>query len=154
MSLDLKQELKIKAFESIEQETLIALLRTTDMLMAEINGLLKERQLSSPLYNVLRILRGAGAEGLACGEIAARLVQRDPDVTRLVDRLEERGYVTRERQRADRRVIRIVIATRGLDLLKGLDQPIADLHKRQLGGVGKKRLRELNELLATIRSRS
>ena len=88
MSNDLTEKLKLeRGFESLEQEAFLSLIYTADRLLAEVNDLLKPKKLSAPLFNVLRILRGAGKDGLPCKEISGRLVKRDPDVTRLVDRL-------------------------------------------------------------------
>jgi DNA-binding MarR family transcriptional regulator len=102
-----------KPFESFEEETFLNLQRTAEALMHGLEAGLKPAGLSPNQYNVLRILRGAGAEGLACGGIAERMVTRDPDMTRLLDRLEARGLVMRARDRADRRVITVRITPEG-----------------------------------------
>ena len=102
-----------KPFESFEEETFLNLQRTAEALMHGLEAGLKPAGLSPSQYNVLRILRGAGAEGLACGGIAERMVTRDPDMTRLLDRLEARGLVMRARDRADRRVITVRITPEG-----------------------------------------
>lgn len=136
---------------SPEAELFVALQRTADLLLQEVAATLKAAGLSPAQYNVLRILRGAGPGGLACREVGARMITRDPDVTRLLDRLEERGLVARARERADRRVITARIGPEGLRLLARLDRPIADLHARQLGHLGPARLRSLTGLLGLIR---
>lgn len=110
-----------------------------------IAQVLKTADLSSTQYNVLRILRGA-PEGLPCGEIANRLITRDPDITRLLDRLEQRGLISRFRQTKDRRVVMAHITSQGLRLLDRLDIPVQQAHTRQLGHLGRKRL----ELLAAV----
>jgi DNA-binding MarR family transcriptional regulator len=101
---------------------------------------------------VLRILRGS-PEGLPCGEIASRMVNRDPDVTRLLDRLEKRELVSRCRENKDRRTVMTRITDEGLQLLGRLDEPVQSLHRRQLGHLGRERLRALTELLREMRSR-
>src|SRR6266849_6704672 len=101
---------------------------------------------SATQYNVLRILRGA-PEGLPCGEIASRMITRDPDVTRLLDRLEKRGLISRCRETKDRRTVMARITQEGLKLLTRLDEPVQADHRKQLGHLGRERLRTLTELL-------
>lgn len=113
--------------------------------------LLKVEDLSPAQYNVLRILRGA-PEGLTCGEIGNRLVTRDPDITRLLDRLEKRGLIARQRGGEDRRVVLTRIEQDGLELLARLDEPVRALHRGLLGHLGAERLRTLAELLEACRS--
>jgi len=122
--------------------------------MRGLAELLKPAGLSATQYNVLRILRGAGRQGLACREVGDRMVTKDPDMTRLLDRLEARGLVARSRERQDRRVITTRITAAGLRLLKDLDRPVAELHERQLGHVPGPRLRTLLDLLETARERA
>jgi DNA-binding MarR family transcriptional regulator len=113
---------------------------------------LKTEDLSGTQYNVLRILRGA-PDGLACGEIAGRMITRDPDVTRLLDRLEKRGLISRCRETKDRRTVMTRITPAGLRSLANLDEPVRAAHRKQLGHLGPKRLRALAELLRIARSR-
>jgi len=127
------------------------LLSTTDMLSRGPLQVLKTEDLSGTQYNVLRILRGA-PEGLACGEIAGRMITRDPDVTRLLDRLEKRGLISRCRETKDRRTVMTRITSAGVKLLANLDEPVQAAHRRQLGHLGPKRLRALAELLRIARS--
>ena len=127
------------------------LLRTTDMLSRGLLKILSREDLSSTQYNVLRILRGA-PEGLPCGEIAKRMITRDPDVTRLLDRLERRGLVLRSREARDRRTVRARVTPGGLKLLGRLDIPVRQAHRRQLGHLGRGRLRLLMKLLRDARS--
>src|SRR5207244_13052510 len=101
--------------------------------------------------NVLRLLRGAGPAGLACRAIADRMITHDPDITRLLDRLEKQGWSTRERQKDDRRVVKARMTARGLELLKPLDQPMRNLHKRQFRHMAGGRLKALYDLLEQIR---
>ena len=121
------------------------------MLSHPLEQLLKTEELTSAQYNVLRILRGA-PEGLTCGEIGNRMIARDPDITRLLDRLEKRNLISRGRDTADRRVVLTRISDGGLELLERLDQPIRDTHRRLLGHLGNQRLRELGRLLEVCRS--
>src|SRR5207237_7857027 len=127
---------------------------TADWLMRDLEDVLKEARLSPTQYNVLRILRATGNEGLACHEIAQRMITRDPDMTRLLDRLEERGLISRSRERQDRRVIRVRISHDGLRTLKDLDEPVRSVHRHQLAHLGEKRLRLLAKLLEQARTRS
>ena len=136
-----------KPFGSVEQEAFLTLCRAAADLQQEVAEVLRPAGLSASQYNVLRILRGAGGAGLACGEIVERLVARDPDLTRLLDRLERRDYVSRARDAADRRVVTTRITERGLEVLAALDGPIAALHERQLGHLGAMKLRQLVRLL-------
>ncbi len=143
-----------KPFRRVEDEAFVTIQRTADALMQGVAAALKPKGLSPTQYNVLRILRGAEPDGLACREIADRMITRDPDITRLLDRLEDRGLVTRSRDRADRRVITTRITERGLHLLKELGGPIAALHADQLGHLGDGKLRALIDLLETARAKA
>ena len=111
---------------------------------------LKSSGVTPGQYNVLRILRGARPEALTCGEIAERMITRDPDITRLLDRLDSRQLVTRERDAADRRVIRTRIAGPGLDLLAALDAPALEMGVRAMSALSPTKLKELTRLLSTI----
>lgn len=142
-----------KPFPSLEAEAALALLRTADQLEARVAEVLKPHGLSPTQYNALRILRGAGAEGLPCSEIGERMISRDPDITRLLDRLERRGLVARSRDPEDRRVVKAQILPPGLVLLKSLDRPLEQFQRASLGHLGERRLRELIRLLGTARQR-
>jgi DNA-binding MarR family transcriptional regulator len=128
-------------------EVFSAVLVTAGQLERELVEVLKTAGLSMAQYNVLRILRGAGAAGLACGQVGGRLIRHDPDVTRLTDRLEKRGLLERTREAADRRIVRTRITAAGLTLLAGLDEPIDRLHERQFGHMSERRLASLKEFL-------
>jgi DNA-binding MarR family transcriptional regulator len=134
-----------------EEAAFLDLLRTTDMLSRGLVEVLKAEDLSTTQYNVLRILRGA-AEGLPCGEIASRMITRDPDITRLLDRLEKRGVISRCRETKDRRMVMARITPDGLKLLARLDEPVQATHGKQLGHLGRDRLRALAELLHAART--
>src|SRR5713226_964699 len=115
-----------------EEAAFLDLLRTSDMLSRGLVQVLKTEDLSATQYNVLRILRGA-PQGLPCGEISSRMITRDPDVTRLLDRLEKRGLISRSRDTKDRRTVTGKITPEGLKLLARLDEPIQEIHRKQLG---------------------
>jgi DNA-binding MarR family transcriptional regulator len=136
---------------SPEEAAFLDLLRTTDMLSRGLVRVLRNEDVSPTQYNVLRILRGA-PEGLPCGEIASRMITRDPDVTRLLDRLEKRGLISRCRETKDRRTVMARITAEGLKLLGRLDDPVQAGHRRQLGHLGQERLRALTGLLQAARS--
>jgi len=148
----LERELKLtKPLDSLEQEAFLNVLRTSGALTHGLLRVLRPAGLSPTQYNVLRILRGAGAEGLTCSEISERLIGHDPDVTRLLDRMETRGLVDRHRPSEDRRVVRTAITMDGWKVLEGLDPKIRKLHNEQLGHLGSDRLRQLVELLELAR---
>ena len=127
--------------------------RTAEALMWGVMETLKPAGLTPTQYNVLRILRGAGVEGLACREIAERMVNRDPDITRLLDRLEAQKLVRRAREQKDRRVVMTYITPEGLKVLKELDRPMAELHERQLCHLEEQHLEHLTGLLETARAK-
>jgi len=134
-----------------EEAAFLELARTTDMLSRGLVRILKTEDLSPTQYNVLRILRGT-PEGLPCGEIAARMITRDPDVTRLLDRLEKRSLISRCRETEDRRMVMARITPDGLKVLARLDEPVVEAHRRQMGHLGKDRLQALCELLRSARA--
>lgn len=134
----------------LEEAAYVDLLRTTDLLTRRLVPVIKAVDLSSTQYNVLRILRGAGGE-LPCGEIASRMVTRDPDITRLLDRLEKRSLIARRREAKDRRTVLTRITPEGLDLLARLDRPVHEAHARHLGHLTRGQLRQLSELLQAAR---
>jgi len=145
---DLRQR---QPFASAEEEAYLNLVRTADFLAREVSAVLKPHQLSEAQYNVLRILRGASDNGHTCSEIASRLVTRDPDVTRLLDKLEARALLTRARAPGDRRVVTARITPHGLALLKALDRPVRDGVARMLAHVPPTKLRALTALLELAR---
>src|SRR2546429_8737103 len=132
---------------SLENRIFVALLETADTIGQEAEQLVKTAGLTGAQYNVLRILRGAEPEGLPCRGIGDRMISHDPDMTRLLDRMEKRGLITRERQTDDRRVVKTRITPQALRLLKTLDQPVHELHKRQFRHMPAARLKILSRLL-------
>jgi DNA-binding MarR family transcriptional regulator len=142
---------KVRPEGTAEEATYLDLLHTADVLTRGAIGVLKAEDLSTTQYNVLRILRGS-PKGLTCGEIASRMITRDPDVTRLLDRMKKRGLISRSRERRDRRLVLARISPEGLKLVNRLDEPVQKIHRKQLGHMGKDRLRAFAELLADARS--
>ena len=154
MRAELKTEIHQRSpFDSIEEEVFLALQLTARKVMDPWAKFLKaEASLTPVQYNLLRILRGSHPEGRTCGEVSERLVTRDPDVTRIVDRLEKRGLVKRERSIEDRRVVRVFATPKGLSSLKRLDRAVESMPKKLLGPLGARRLRRLRDLLSSMRS--
>ena len=149
----LQKELKqTKPFPSPEEELYLSLVRTSELLSQGIFQLFKQADLTPTQYNALRILRGAGAEGASCTEISDRMITRDSDITRLLDRLEARGLISREREAKDRRRIQTHITEQGLKLISELDGPVTEYHRQQLGFLGEKKIANLSKLLEEIRS--
>ena len=138
---------------SLENRIFVALLQAADSLGQEAEQLLKAAGLTGAQYNVLRILRGAEPEGLPCRGIGDRMISHDPDMTRLLDRLEKRALITRVRQTDDRRVVKTRITSQALGLLKTLDQPVRELHRRQFQHMSAGRLKILSDLLEDVRVR-
>jgi|SRR5437773_2530436 DNA-binding MarR family transcriptional regulator len=145
---ELKQQ---KPFFSPEEEIFLGLRIAAARVVEPWAKFLKTTaQLTNNQYNVLRILRGSHPAKLACSDISERMIDRDPDVTRLVDRLERRGLVTRMRNRRDRRVVEVGISDKGLALVRGLDAHVQRLPKVLLGHLGVERLRQLGRLLEAV----
>lgn len=148
----LQEELKqSKPFATLEQEALLSIERTAAILSHGVADALRRYGITPTQYNVLRILRGAGEQGLCRNEVRDRLVAQVPDVTRLLDRMEEMGLVDRERASDDRRMVFTRVTRKGLQLLARIDDPVTRLHERQLGHLGAAKLRALIRLLAEAR---
>ena len=141
-----------KPFRSLEQEAMLGVERTAAMLAHRLADAFKAHGITATQYNVLRILRGAGADGLSRTDIRCRLVAQVPDVTRLIDRLEEAGLVERNRDGADRRVVTTRITREGLAMLDALDGPVTQAHAQQLGHMTATQLQSLIDLLALARA--
>lgn len=152
MSPSLQQDLRqTKPFTSLQAEAYLSVVRTSSALMDMVEYLLKPYGISATQYNVLRILRGAGEGGLCRNELRDRMLTRMPDMTRLLDRMEEAGLVTRSRERDDRRMVLTQITARGRELLSQLDRPMNDLHRKQLAQLDEGQLRSLIDLLTLVR---
>jgi DNA-binding MarR family transcriptional regulator len=152
MSPTLQQDLKqTKPFRSLQQEAYLAVVRTATSLTDAMEDLLKPKGISATQYNVLRILRGSGADGLCRNALRDRMLTRMPDMTRLLDRMEEAGLVVRAREGEDRRMVLTRITPKGRRLLDELDAPVLALHKRQLARLTDAQLRSLSDLLTLVR---
>jgi DNA-binding MarR family transcriptional regulator len=149
LQAELKQH---KPFSCLEQEAHLSIARTAAVLEHALAEALKPHDLTPTQYNALRILRGAGEQGLCRNEVRDRLVARVPDATRLLDRLEEMGYITRIREGDDRRYVRAHLSRSGSELLRRLDDEVVASHHRLLGHLGQRKLKLLTELLAEARN--
>ena len=149
----IQQEIKqTRPFRSTAQEAGIALLRTTDLVRRRMSAVLEAEDVTVQQYNVLRILRGAGTDGLPTLEIAERMIEQAPGITRLLDRLEAKGLVSRERCPTDRRQVTCRIAKPGLTLLAALDPIVDALDDSMLGNLTRTELKQLIHLLDRIRA--
>ncbi len=135
-----------KVAGAIEERVFVSMQRTVDALARNPGKVLKAADVLPTQYNVLRILRGS-PQGLPCSEIGKRMISRDPDITRLLDRMEKRGLISRCREEKDRRMVLTRITDAGLKLLSDLDQPMVEAHRRQLAHMGRERLEDLLDLL-------
>ena len=152
MGARLQREIKqTKPFASLEEEVMLNVARTAEHLGTRIAEALKTSDLTPTQYNALRILRGAGPTGLTCGDVGDRMVTKDSDITRLMDRLERRGLIRRERPQTNRRVVLTRITDDGLALLAELDAPMRENARTLLSHLGNQRLKTLNELLEACR---
>jgi len=148
----LREEIRqTRPFHSAAQEALLALFRTVDLIRRQVTAVLETADVTHQQYNVLRILRGAGPEGLPTLAIAERMVERTPGITRLIDRLEKKGWVVRERDERDRRRVQCRITPPGLDLLGSLDEPIREVEERCLAMLEEEEKRQLIGWLECIR---
>ena len=143
-------KLQKRPASSLETRVFVALLIAADRLSQQAERLIKEHSLTGTQYNVLRILRGAEPAGLPCKGIGDRMISHDPDMTRLLDRMEKRGLISRERQVNDRRVVKTRITADGLDILKKLDAPVLELHRRQFRNLAAARLKNLATALEEV----
>lgn len=153
MPTDLKEEIKQrKPFRSLEEEARLNIARTSNLLQDSFELMLKPYGITGTQYNVLRILRGAEPDGLCRNEVSARLLNRMPDATRLLDRMEEAGLVTRERTGKDRRLVNSRITKQGRHLVDSLDVEAERQHEERLGHLTKSQLKTLVDLLTLVRS--
>jgi DNA-binding MarR family transcriptional regulator len=140
-----------RRFDSPEQEVFLNLWRTYDRLRALEDELFQRHDLTAQQYNALRILRGEHPDTVPTLALARRLVSRAPDITRLLDKLEQRGLIGRDRPADNRRVVRVGVTEAGLALLRELDAPVRACHARQLGHLGPEELKQLAALLRAAR---
>jgi DNA-binding MarR family transcriptional regulator len=142
-----------RSLPSAEEEAFVQLVRTCSLLKQPFDRLFGAFGLTAALYNVLRIVRGSEPDGIPCGEVAGRLVSPGPDVTRLADRLVDQGLLTRQRPASDRRVVLLRLTDAGRRRLAEIDEPLAELHRRQLGHLSADELATLSRLLEKARQR-
>jgi len=140
-----------RKFDSVQQEAYLAIWRTYDRLRAIEEALFSEWNLSAQQYNVLRILESSSPDKIPTLSLTKRLISRAPDITRMLDRLEQNGWIERERSVEDRRTVLVGITTEGLRLLKELQRPLAQCHQKQVGHLSAKELKTLCELLSRAR---
>jgi len=152
MANNLQAELKqSKPFPRVTAEALLSVLRTAAVLEHQLTEALKPYRLTHTQYNVLRILRGAGANGLCGREVGERMVSRVPDVPRLLDRMEETGLINRERDPDDRRHVTARITRKGLTMLKQVTPELEAVERARAGGIPTGQLQQLIEVLSTVR---
>ena len=150
--MSLARELNMsRPFSSVQEEALLSIFTTYDLLYQGLCQTLRDHGITLAQYNVLRILRGAGGEGLPLMSIARRMIVRYPNITRLTDRLESDGLIRRERCTEDRRVVRGYVTDRGLELLAGLDGRISACTRRLMKGATPEGLRSLIGILESVR---
>jgi DNA-binding MarR family transcriptional regulator len=142
---------KTRRFDSPEQEAFLGLWRTYDRLRALEDAVFERAGLTSQQYNVLRLLAAAWPTKIRTLELASRLISRAPDITRMLDKLEQRGLIDRDRPASNRRTVEVGITARGREVLEELRLPIRDCHRSQLGHLAPKQLRELIALLKVVR---
>ena len=151
LQAELKQQ---KPFKSVKEEANLSILRTAALLEHAFETALKPHRITSTQYNALRILRGSEPDGLCRAEIAQRLIREAPDVTRLLDRLEDMKLIARHRGGQDRRYVVTRITRPGLSLLEQVQRRIDEIHDEQLGHLDEAELRKLISLLADVRRRA
>ncbi len=142
----LKKRLKMAKFESPVQEATLALMAAASELRSNMDRVLAEAKLTSEQFNILRILRGAGAEGHPSGEIGCRMIDRSPDITRRIDALEKQGLARRERSTGDRRVVRVFITKKGLSVLDSITPTLQAFDQKMSANLNENDLRELANL--------
>jgi DNA-binding MarR family transcriptional regulator len=148
----LQDELKqTRPWSRPSEEAAVALMRTADLINRSISGILEPVGITGQQYNVLRILRGAGEKGLPTLDIAERMIEQTPGITRLIDRLEVKALVSRKRCETDRRQVFCIITKKGLELIDKLGGPLRVAEEEALGMLGKKGLEQLIDLLARTR---
>ena len=148
----LQDELKqTKPFRTLQQEAQLNMVRTANILSDAFEQMLKPHGITGTQYNVLRILRGAEPDGLCRNEVSQRLLNRMPDATRLLDRMEEAGLVTRERSTTDRRLVTTRITSKGREIVDSLDDSADEQHEKALGHMSEQQLRTLIKLLTIAR---
>lgn len=142
-----------RPFVSLEQEVYLSVLRTASELSYAVDQFFRPFGITPSQYNVLRILRGAGADGLCRNEIAERMVTATPDMSRLLDRMEKAGWVTRERAEDDRRQVSTHVTKSGLELLAKLEAPTSDFVTQLFMGATARELKTVLKVNDQIRTK-
>jgi len=142
-----------RPWDLLEEEVHLSIARTAALLERAVARTLKPHGLTPTQYNVLRILRGAGAAGLCRNEVGARLVTPVPDVTRLLDRMDDMKLIARQRSDEDRRLVRTHLTAKGLALVNTLDTILLPSHQRRLAHISREKLDDLVATLAEVRAR-
>lgn len=151
--MSIQRELKqTRPFPTPSAEAAVSLLRTADLVRRTVAGVVEPHGITTQQYNVLRILRGAGERGLPTLDIAERMVEQQPGITRLIDRLESKELVSRERCKTDRRQVFCRITAAGLALLKEIDRPLREMEDQALSTLTEKQLAQLMSLLDLARN--
>ena len=154
MTPDLREDIRQrKPFTSLEQEAQLSVVRTASLLVDAFEQMLRPYDITATQYNVLRILRGAEPDGLCRNELRDRMLTRMPDVTRLLDRMEDAKLVSRARDSEDRRLVSTRITPKGLRLLDEVEDAVSEEHMRRFHHLNKTQLRVLIDLLNTVRER-
>jgi MarR family transcriptional regulator, organic hydroperoxide resistance regulator len=149
----LREEIRqTKPFASPAQEAILGLYRTADLLQRTFAQIVEPRDISLQQYNVLRILRGAGKQGIPTLDIADRMIEKTPGITRLLDKLEAKHLVRRERCPDDRRQVLCWITPRGLQLLADLDKPLTSAGEKVAQPLKSSELQTLIALMEKIRN--
>lgn len=146
----MKRAWRFDTVESAEREVYLLTQHVAGVFIQELAVVLRQAGITPEQYHVLKVLRDAGRAGLACNAIAERSVSGDPDVTRLLDRLEKQGWAKRTREESDRRVVLASITKQGQKLLAQLEEPVAALHARQFAGLPKAQLAMLRKTLQQL----
>ena len=148
--LVMKRVWRFGTVESTEREVYLLTQHVAGVSIQELAVVLRHAGITPEQYHVLRVLRDAGSAGLACNAVAERSVSGDPDVTRLLDRLEKQGWAKRMRQESDRRVVLASITKQGQKLLQQLEEPVAAVHAAQFAGLSKAQLTMLRKTLKQL----
>lgn len=152
MTPKLAAEIKqTKPFSSIQVEVLLNLARTADEITRRMELFFRQWKITGTQYNVLRIVAGAGSEGILCSEVGARMVTRTPDTTRLLDRIERTGYIRRERSTTDRRAIRVLLTDAGAELLRSVRSAEESYVRGLFPELTERELTDFNRLLEKAR---
>lgn len=151
MSTGARSRRNNRAFDSLQQEVFLNLWRTYDRLRSLEEKLFSQHGLTPQQYNALRLLCGEYPASLPTLALAGRLVSRAPDITRLLDKLEQQGWIARQRRPENRRVVDVVITEAGLELLRQIERPLRACHERQLGHLSAEQCRQLIALLQSAR---